>query len=470
MAGPNYKRVASAYLINAAPKYYWAARKAIPVEPGFQVTPWNPTGLHAEVDRIFEEVRKESFSDKPSRIGAKFVCPKLDGFCNPKYRMGQGAVYEVAVSGKMFKANPEYYTEAVEAAKESNWDDVRAWANTYWKGGSYPFSEEIVVQGTVTVIKPVAQQKTAALTKTAGEVRFIKDRGGDKNEWAWGTPGPMQREIEEDFEFKSKYLKPLSICLRASLMAMGHAISAQNTFARIKSADVSPDGSLGGKGYIQKVSDIRRAYMNVVEALSAVTDTLYDEIRAPHWHPESTDGGPREREEVQNILQDVEEVREDPEGWAEAEEGEGEVPGAGPKLAHTIRVAREGTWQRKMLTDMERLMQSYPDLTFAESLYGGIGEQIAGETKITNPIIICYAWNHSLHTGDSIAFSVYYAPEKKDKAITLINKLRPRLLGIALDYGQKDAKVGVIGSEYRDDEWAMIRVNFFLYLEGGGHV
>jgi hypothetical protein len=91
---------------------------------------------------------------------------------------------------------------------------------------------------------------------------------------------------------------------------------------KIKFADISPDGNLGGRGYIQKVADIRRQLMNVSEALSAVTDTLYDEMRAPHWHPDSDDGGPRERMEVQQIMQDVEEVRGDPEGWAEQEEAE----------------------------------------------------------------------------------------------------------------------------------------------------
>lgn len=166
------------------------------------------------------------------------------------------------------------------------------------------------------------QRTGATRIRTAGEVRFIKDRGGDKNEWAWGTPGPSQRDIGE-FEFRQSLLKPLSTCLRATLMAMGHAISANNTFAKIKSADISPDGALGGKGYIQKIADIRRAYMNVVEALSAVSDTLYDEIKAPHWHPAAVDGGPREREEVREILQDVEQVREDPEGWAEEEEEAG---------------------------------------------------------------------------------------------------------------------------------------------------
>lgn len=168
----------------------------------------------------------------------------------------------------------------------------------------------------------ISRTASSTRTKTAGEVRFIKDRAGDKNEWAWGTPGPSQRDIGEDFKFRPKFLKPLSLTLRATLMAMGHALSAQNTFAKVKSADISPDGSLGGKGYIQKIPDMRRAYMNVVEALSALSDTLYDELKAPHWHPEATDGGPREREEVQEILQDAEEIQRDPEGWAEEEQSE----------------------------------------------------------------------------------------------------------------------------------------------------
>jgi hypothetical protein len=158
--------------------------------------------------------------------------------------------------------------------------------------------------------------------RTAGEVRFIKDRGGDKGEWAWNTPGPSQREMSEEFAFKTKHLKSLAMTLRASLMSMGHAISAYNTFTRIKSADVSPDGNLGGKGYIQKIADMRRQYMNVVEALSALSDTLYDELNAPHWHPAADTGGPRERDEVREIMDDAEEIRQDPEGWAEEAEAE----------------------------------------------------------------------------------------------------------------------------------------------------
>ena len=157
--------------------------------------------------------------------------------------------------------------------------------------------------------------------KTAGEVRFIKDRGGDDSKsWGWGATGPTQREIDGDFKFNPKYIKPLAEVLRATLMALGHVQSAYNIFTKLKSATVSPDGALGGKGYIQKVTDMRKAYMNCSEALSALSDTLYDEMNAPHWNPANEEHGKRERDEVKDIMTDVDEIRKDPEGWAEEEE------------------------------------------------------------------------------------------------------------------------------------------------------
>jgi len=158
--------------------------------------------------------------------------------------------------------------------------------------------------------------------KTAGEVRFIKDRGGDEKQWGWGSPGPTKREIAPEYRFNPANLKPLARALRATLMAMGHSLSAYNTFTKVKSATVSPDGSLGGRGYIQKIADMRRSYMNIVEALSALSDTLYDEINAPHWNPAIEEQDPRERQEVQEIMEGVEEIRENPEEWAEEEEAE----------------------------------------------------------------------------------------------------------------------------------------------------
>lgn len=160
------------------------------------------------------------------------------------------------------------------------------------------------------------------MLRTAGEVRFIKDRGGDEKQWGWSLPGPSQREMDPDFTFEAKNLKPLAQSLRSALVALGHVQAAYNVFTKMKSAQISPDGSLGGKGYIQRVVDIRRQFMNCSEALSAITDTLYDEIHASHWNPSTDEHSPRERDEVVQIMDDVEDIRKNPEDWAEDEEKE----------------------------------------------------------------------------------------------------------------------------------------------------
>lgn len=166
-----------------------------------------------------------------------------------------------------------------------------------------------------------AQTASKGRGKTAGEVRFVKDRSSDKNEWGWGSPGPSEREISENFEFKPGRIKPLAQVLRSILMALGHATSAHSRFVKVKSRNVSPDGNLGGKGYIQKIPEMRRQIMNVVEVLSSTSDTLYDELHAPHWQP-GPETGNRERDEVEEILEDAQEIKDDPEAWAEEQEEE----------------------------------------------------------------------------------------------------------------------------------------------------
>src|SRR3989344_6785752 len=91
--------------------------------------------------------------------------------------------------------------------------------------------------------------KKAAQAKTAGEVRFVKDRGSDRSEWGWGSPGPSSRDIDEKFVFNPKYLKPLALTMRSALMALGHASSAYTRLSKIKSRLISPDGNMGGRGY-----------------------------------------------------------------------------------------------------------------------------------------------------------------------------------------------------------------------------
>jgi hypothetical protein len=159
------------------------------------------------------------------------------------------------------------------------------------------------------------QTKTAGRIKTAGEVRFIKDHGDDSNAWAWGQHPPSQRTMHPDHTFNLKCNKVLAKVLRSTLSSLGHAMSAYTSFAKIKSRDISPDGNLGGRGYIMEIKAMRRQYMNIVEALSALSDTLYDEITADHWKD-------AQEKVMRSVMEDIEEIKDDPEAWAVQEEEE----------------------------------------------------------------------------------------------------------------------------------------------------
>jgi len=161
-----------------------------------------------------------------------------------------------------------------------------------------------------------------ARTKTAGEVIFKKDRGDDVGSWAYNDIAPSLREIPNDFNYSPRHQKPLAKILRATLAALGHTLSGYNRFAKIKSARVSPDGAMGGRGYIQKIADMRKQYMNCVEALSALADTIYDEINAPHWSVMSRQEEDGEKAEIKAIIGDAESIRSDPQEWAEQEMAE----------------------------------------------------------------------------------------------------------------------------------------------------
>lgn len=173
----------------------------------------------------------------------------------------------------------------------------------------------------------------ARMEHTAGEVRFVKDRGDDSSGWAWNSHPPTERKIAPDYAFDPKKTKVLARVLRSTMMSLGHCMSGYSLFAKLKSADISPDGALGGRGYIQAIKDMRRAYMNVIEALSAAADTLYDEIHAPHWAVVSRQEDEEDRKEIEQVLQEVDVIKNDPEAWAEEEEEEAEKEILGDNLS-----------------------------------------------------------------------------------------------------------------------------------------
>lgn len=152
-----------------------------------------------------------------------------------------------------------------------------------------------------------ASAPTQGMSRTAGEIRFVKDQG------------PEEREIPLEFKFQGKYLKPLSKVLWQLSCSMGHLSSAQSTFNKIKAVNVSPDGRLGGKGYIQKITDIRTNLSAAIETISSSIDTIHDEIKADHWQPSIKKLPKQDKAQVEEMVQDSEEIIANPEEYGDQE-------------------------------------------------------------------------------------------------------------------------------------------------------
>jgi hypothetical protein len=70
-----------------------------------------------------------------------------------------------------------------------------------------------------------------------------------------------------------------------------------------------------------------------------MSDTLYDEIRAPHWAALSRQEDPEDRAEVEKIVEDAVEIKQDPEGWAEGQEEEMDEVNEGEMAAKPVKLA-----------------------------------------------------------------------------------------------------------------------------------
>ncbi len=138
--------------------------------------------------------------------------------------------------------------------------------------------------------------------RTAGKIEFVKDTG------------PIRRDIRvQDFDWSPDSLRELSKILWASQRAHSYAMAAFRLFSKIPSAQISPDGLLGGRGYIQNIKEMRTSLAQAAEVLSSFTDTVDDEINGPHWKSADTSG---QAEEIQEQANDV---KSDPSGFVEEE-------------------------------------------------------------------------------------------------------------------------------------------------------
>lgn len=150
---------------------------------------------------------------------------------------------------------------------------------------------------------------SSGTVRTAGKIEFVKDTG------------PLRRDIRaQGFAWTPDSLRNLAKILWAVQRAHSYAASAHRIFSKMPSSEFSPDGLLGGRGYIQNVKDMRAGLANAIEVMSSFSDTVHDEINADHWSS-------AEDPAVEEIVDDANDVKANPEQYVEQEFAE-DVPEA----------------------------------------------------------------------------------------------------------------------------------------------
>lgn len=161
--------------------------------------------------------------------------------------------------------------------------------------------------------------------RVAAEIPRLPQAGGLDYE----VGDHVKRDIPKEYPYDPKALKPLAKMLWAMSVSLGHAMTAHRQFTKLKSSTVSPDGLIGGRGYVMSVKDVRKALYDACEAISAVSDTIHDEINAPHWKPKLAQLEKSDAESIEHLVGDAERILDDPEGEVDDEMDEAEK--AGPK-------------------------------------------------------------------------------------------------------------------------------------------
>lgn len=113
----------------------------------------------------------------------------------------------------------------------------------------------------------------------------------------------LRREISEDFKYDKRKMKHLTFVLHNVNVSLGALVSALSRFSKIKGPSISPDGMLGGLGYVMPIKEMKLSLHDIIEKLSDMQDTLADEMSNPKWDS-------AESPDVKKVLKEKEQVEE----------------------------------------------------------------------------------------------------------------------------------------------------------------
>jgi predicted transcriptional regulator len=101
-----------------------------------------------------------------------------------------------------------------------------------------------------------------------------------------------QREGLEGFKFKDKGIRSIATTYKSLAESFMLLSKASNIFTSCKSSEISPDGKMGGKGYVLSIKDIRTLMAQTLNIMSELVDTFHDEVNSPYWKKTTVEDNP----------------------------------------------------------------------------------------------------------------------------------------------------------------------------------
>jgi len=114
----------------------------------------------------------------------------------------------------------------------------------------------------------------------------------------------LAREGLDGFKFKDQGIKSIANTYKHLAKSFMELAKANHTFSSCKSSQISPDGKLGGRGYVLSIRDIRGSFGNIMNAMSELMDTFHDEVNSPYLKKTVLEDNPI----IKDILSDAEEI------------------------------------------------------------------------------------------------------------------------------------------------------------------
>ena len=121
--------------------------------------------------------------------------------------------------------------------------------------------------------------------------------------------GELVRDIE-GFDYDPSKATVLKKALHNINVSLGTLISAMKDLSILRGSEITPDGKLGGRGFVMPFKELKLKITTSIADLSDVTDTLADELTNPKWGLSDSEKKKvkKENEQVEDKVEEVEEI------------------------------------------------------------------------------------------------------------------------------------------------------------------